>query len=75
MNQLLAAAFIPCSGTIMLAPALQPNGSAASTRRNPMSRVQIVDPNIFTNILGKATQVDIDIPKVGLLEATARKAA
>ena len=37
--------------------------------------IAVVTLNIFTNILGKATQVDIDFPKVGLLEATARKAA
>jgi uncharacterized peroxidase-related enzyme len=37
--------------------------------------IAVVSLNIFTNILGKATQVDIDFPQVGLLEATARKAA
>jgi len=51
----------------------RPNGSAARTRRTSMSRIQIADPK--SAILGKATRVDIDFPKVGLLGTIDRKAA
>ncbi len=37
--------------------------------------IAVVALNIFTNILGKATRVDIDFPKVELLAATVRAAA
>ncbi len=31
--------------------------------------------NVYTNLLGKAAAIDIDFPKVGLLDSPARKAA
>lgn len=37
--------------------------------------IAVVALNIFTNILGKATQVDIDFPKAALLGSPARLAA
>ena len=37
--------------------------------------IAVVALNIFTNILGKATRVDIDFPKVELLAAPVRAAA
>jgi alkylhydroperoxidase family enzyme len=37
--------------------------------------IAVVALNIYTNIIGKATQVDIDFPKVDLLDASARRAA
>ena len=37
--------------------------------------VAVVALNIFTNILGKGVQVDIDFPKVALLDTPRRKAA
>lgn len=37
--------------------------------------IAVVALNIFTNLLGKATRVEIDFPKVGLLESPARLAA
>lgn len=46
-----------------------------------MSRVQVVEitvtvaRSIFANIVGKATRVDIDFPKVALLEAPSHEAA
>jgi hypothetical protein len=35
----------------------------------------VVALNIYTNIIGKAMQVDIDFPKVDLLDASARRTA
>jgi hypothetical protein len=37
--------------------------------------IAVVTLNIFTNLIGKTTRVDIDFPKVALLEAPARQAA
>lgn len=37
--------------------------------------IAIVALNVFTNILGKATRVQIDFPKVALLDAPAKAAA
>ena len=37
--------------------------------------IAVVALNVFTNILGKATRVDIDFPKVALLDAPAKAAA
>ncbi len=37
--------------------------------------IAVVALNIYTNLIGKATQVDIDFPKVALLGAPARRAA
>lgn len=37
--------------------------------------IGLVALNIYTNLIGKATQVDIDFPKVALLGARARRAA
>jgi uncharacterized peroxidase-related enzyme len=37
--------------------------------------IAVVVLNIYTNIIGKATQVDIDFPKVALLDAPSRRAA
>lgn len=37
--------------------------------------IAVVALNIFTNMLGKATRVEIDFPKVELLDATVRVAA
>lgn len=37
--------------------------------------IAVVVLNVFTNIIGKATQVDIDFPKVPLLPAPAGRAA
>ena len=37
--------------------------------------ISVVALNIFTNILGKATRIDIDFPKVDLLGAPVRNAA
>ncbi len=37
--------------------------------------ISIVALNVFTNILGKATRVDIDFPKVALLDKQAGQAA
>ena len=37
--------------------------------------ITVVALNIFTNIIGKATRVDIDFPKVALLSTTVSKAA
>lgn len=37
--------------------------------------IAVVAINVFTNLLGKATQIDIDFPKVALLSAPARAAA
>jgi uncharacterized peroxidase-related enzyme len=37
--------------------------------------IAVVALNVFTNILGKATQVDIDFPKVALLADSAGRAA
>lgn len=37
--------------------------------------ISVVALNIFTNLIGKATQVDIDFPKIGLLDAASRRAA
>lgn len=37
--------------------------------------ISVVALNIFTNILGKATRVDIDFPKIELLAAPVRAAA
>ena len=38
-------------------------------------RIALVALNIFTNILGKATRIEIDFPKVDLLAAPVRHAA
>jgi hypothetical protein len=46
-----------------------------------MSRIRIVEIiatvalSTFTNVIGKATRVDIDFPKAALLEAPSRKVA
>lgn len=40
-----------------------------------MSRIPVVALNLYTNLIGKATQVDIDFPEVALLEAPSRRAA
>jgi uncharacterized peroxidase-related enzyme len=37
--------------------------------------IAVVALNIYTNIIGKAMQVDIDFPKVDLLDASARRTA
>ena len=37
--------------------------------------ISVVALNIFTNILGKATRVDIDFPKIELYDAPQRAAA
>ena len=37
--------------------------------------IAVVVLNIYTNLIGKATQVDIDFPKIALLDAPARRAA
>ncbi len=37
--------------------------------------ISVVALNIFTNILGKATRVEIDFPKIDLLNTTTRAAA
>ena len=37
--------------------------------------IAVVALNVFTNILGKAVRVDIDFPKVALLDAPAKAAA
>jgi alkylhydroperoxidase family enzyme len=37
--------------------------------------ITVVALNIFTNILGKATRVEIDFPKVDLLDTAQRAAA
>jgi uncharacterized peroxidase-related enzyme len=37
--------------------------------------IAVVALNIYTNILGKATRMDIDFPKVDLLHAASRRAA
>jgi uncharacterized peroxidase-related enzyme len=37
--------------------------------------IALVALNIFTNIIGKATRLEIDFPKVELLEPTSRRAA
>jgi hypothetical protein len=37
--------------------------------------IAVVALNIFTNLIGKATRVDIDFPKVALLTTTVSKAA
>ena len=37
--------------------------------------IAVVALNIFTNILGKATRVEIDFPKVDLLDTAVRAAA
>ena len=37
--------------------------------------IAVVVLNLYTNLIGKATQVDIDFPKVALLEAPSRRAA
>lgn len=37
--------------------------------------IAVLALNIFTNIIGKATRVDIDFPKVALLDAQVRAAA
>ncbi len=56
-------------------------GEFAAARRAGLSDAEIVEViavvalNVFTNILGKATQVDIDFPEVALLADAPRKAA
>ena len=54
-----------------------------------MARVPVIDPktatgveviatvvlNIFTNVIGKATRVEIDFPKIDLLNASLKAAA
>lgn len=37
--------------------------------------IAVVALNLYTNLIGKATQLDIDFPKVALLEAPSRRAA
>jgi len=37
--------------------------------------ISVVAINIFTNIIGKATRVDIDFPKVALMDLPVRAAA
>ena len=37
--------------------------------------ISVVALNIFTNILGKATRVEIDFPKIDLLDTPVRAAA
>ncbi|HSA89132.1 MAG TPA: carboxymuconolactone decarboxylase family protein, partial [Burkholderiales bacterium] len=37
--------------------------------------IAVVALNLYTNLIGKATQVDIDFPKVALLDAPSRRAA
>lgn len=50
-------------------------GQFAAARKAGLTDTEIVDTiavvalNVFTNILGKATQVEIDFPKVALLNA------
>jgi hypothetical protein len=43
-----------------------------------MARVPVIDPdtaNILTNLLGKATRVEIDFPKVALMPRPLQAAA
>ncbi len=53
----------------------------AAARAAGLSDAEIVETiatvalNIYTNLLGKASRIDIDFPKVGLLDEAARRAA
>jgi len=49
--------------------------AAGLSDREIVETIAVVTLNIFTNIIGKATRVDIDFPNGGLLEVPARKAA
>jgi len=75
------------AATVVFARALNDNLGEITTaefdaaRHGGLSDTEIVEVisvvalNIFTNILGKATRVEIDFPKVDLLSAPARAAA
>ena len=75
------------AATVAFAKALNDNlGEITTTefdaaRRAGLTDAEIVEViavvalNVFTNILGKATRVDIDFPKVALLDAPAKAAA
>ena len=43
--------------------------------RGVVETIAVVALNIYTNLIGKATQVDIDFPKVALLGAPAARTA
>ena len=49
--------------------------AAGLTDAEMVEVITVVALNIFTNMLGKATQVDIDFPKIALLGAQSRLAA
>jgi uncharacterized peroxidase-related enzyme len=49
--------------------------SAGLTDAEIVEVIAVLALNIFTNIIGKATRVDIDFPKVALLNAQVRAAA
>lgn len=49
--------------------------SAGLTDAEIVEVIAVLALNIFTNIIGKATRVDIDFPKVALLDAQVRAAA
>ena len=49
--------------------------SAGLSDAELVETIAVVALNIFTNILGKATQVEIDFPKVSLLQSASEQAA
>lgn len=49
--------------------------AAGLTDAEVVEIIAVIALNIFTNIIGKATRIDIDFPKVALLGATIGKAA
>jgi uncharacterized peroxidase-related enzyme len=49
--------------------------AAGLTAAEMVEIISVVVLNIYTNVIGKATRVDIDFPKVDLLEAPSRRAA
>lgn len=75
------------AATVAFAQALNANVGAvtdaelASARAAGLTDAEIVETiatvalNIYTNLLGKAAAIDIDFPKVSLLDSPARKAA
>jgi uncharacterized peroxidase-related enzyme len=87
LNRLGTSADVKAAAAVAFAKALNDNLGEVTTAEFEAARsaglsdgeiveiIAIVALNIFTNVLGKATRVEIDFPKVDLMDARLKAAA
>ena len=87
LNRRGSSGNVKAAATVALAKALNDNlgeittaefgaaRNAGLSDREIVEVIAVVALNIFTNVLGKATRVEIDFPNIDLLDTTVRAAA